>query len=80
MGVPLQMPPTQWSLSVLASPSSQTVPSGRLVPSHFPVAALQAVAGQATEVGVPLQTPAWQRSFVVQALLSLQEVPSGALG
>ena len=82
----MQLPPTHVSLSVQASPSLQTVPSGAVGLEHWPLDGSQTPATwQASEAAqvtalLPVQLAATHESVCVQASPSLQVVPSGAAG
>src|SRR5262249_30557003 len=82
---PTQVPPTQMSVCVQASPSLHAVRSGFAVASHRPAPSLQvpwlhwsAKAEQSR--AVPPHTPALQASFTVQKMPSSQAKPSGWFG
>ena len=80
-GLPAQVPLVQMSLMVVASASSQAVPSATatgtqvpLVASHMPVLHMSVIPEQSS--AVPPQLPEVQTSVMVQASLSSHVVPS----
>lgn len=77
---PWHLPPLHWSLSVHASPSSQTCPLAPGAWAHWPVPGEHAstVHGflSSQVLVVPTQSPARHASAVVQLLASLQADPS----
>src|SRR5437660_894044 len=86
LGVPVQAPALQTSLSVLASPSSQGLPSGvtgfeqvALSGSQTPASWHWSWAVQTTGLA-PVHVPPWQVSLCVQRSPSLQAAPSALAG
>src|SRR5437762_11837663 len=86
LGVPVQTPALQTSPSVLASPSSQGLPSGvtgfeqvALSGSQTPASWHWSWAVQTTGL-TAVHVPPWQVSLCVQASPSLQPVPSALAG
>src|SRR6266851_1270947 len=86
LGVPAQTPALQTSPSVVASPSSQGVPSGVTGFEQVAFSGSQTHASWHwswavhTTVLPPVHAPPWQVSLCVQASPSSHPAPSGLLG